>query len=205
MAAALLLSQRRAQFPMSRPAPAPVLAPAPAAPAAELSLDARLALVDAAMTVRLDEAAVAHEVRTAYLRTKPAEPADVVTVPFVTVPFVTVPPEAAGVGPAPADLYPTPVAALLQRAHHRLLSDGWCSGAPADGEGAHCMQGAVRVEAGGDRGLESSALAVLLETVRRSFGDHVDSVPGFNDAFGSGRVPVRMVGRAAALADARGL
>ncbi|MFJ4465983.1 hypothetical protein ACIP2X_00530 [Streptomyces sp. NPDC089424] len=195
---------------MSRPAPTPVLAPAapqpapaapepaPAAPepapaAPELSLDARLALVDAAMTVRLDEAAVAHEVRTAHLRTEPVDLAEVVTVPF---------------GPVrewPPELSPTPVAALLQRAHQRLLADGWCGGVLVDGEGARCMQGAVRVEARGDRALESDALAVLLQAVRRRFGDHIDSVAGFNDAFGSGRVPIRMVGEAARLADARGL
>ncbi|MGW1541487.1 DUF6197 family protein [Streptomyces sp. NPDC002309] len=187
---------------MSRSVPAPLLAPAPAAPAADLSLDARLALVDAVMTVRLDEAAVAHEVRTAYLHTEPAEPADVVTVPFG---LDTVPPDTTGAPADAAELFPTPVAALLQRAHRRLLTDGWCSGALADGEGAHCMQGAVRAEARGDRDLESSALAVLLEAVRRGFGDDVDSVPDFNDAFGSGGVPVRMVGRAAVLADSRGL
>ncbi|MFI9612418.1 hypothetical protein ACIHCM_12205 [Streptomyces sp. NPDC052023] len=161
-----------------------------AAPPAELSLEDRLALIDAAMTVRLDEAAVAYEVRAAHLHTEPVDLAEVVTVPF---------------GTGPANPYVTPVAALLQRAHQRLLSDGWCGGALVDAEGARCMQGAVRIEARGDRVLESGALAVLLDAVRRRFGDDVDSVPGFNDAFGSGHVPVRMVAEAAGLADARGL
>jgi hypothetical protein len=67
------------------------------------------------------------------------------------------------------------------------------------------MLGAIRAEAGGDRGLEASAAAVLLDAIRRTFGDHVDSVPSFNDAYGSGRIPIRMVGQAADLADARGV
>jgi hypothetical protein len=46
---------------------------------------------------------------------------------------------------------------------------------------------------------------VLLDAIRRQFGDGVDSVPSFNDAHGSGRVPMRMLDQAAGLADARGL
>ncbi|WP_457853501.1 hypothetical protein [Streptomyces tauricus] len=38
------------------------------------------------------------------------------------------------------------------------------------------MFGAIRKEAGGNRGLESDAAAVVLEAIRRRFGDHVDSV-----------------------------
>ncbi|MEY9997756.1 hypothetical protein ABIE67_009875 [Streptomyces sp. V4I8] len=66
------------------------------------------------------------------------------------------------------------------------------------------MLGSIRIEARGDRGLESSAVAVLMDAIRRKFGD-VDSVPGFNDAFATGRTPIRMVEQAADLADARGL
>ncbi len=106
--------------------------------------------------------------------------------------------------PPPAS-YPTPVAALLQRAHHRLLTGGWCSGALVDEDGARCMLGAIRAEARGDSGLEADAATVLLDAIRRRFGDHVDSVPSFNDAHGSSRVPIRMVDQAAGLADARGL
>ncbi|MFJ5779544.1 hypothetical protein [Streptomyces sp. NPDC093094] len=162
-------------------------------PPAELSLEERLALVDAVMTVRLEEAGVAYEVNTAHIPTGPLDLADVVTVPAGTVPE-----------PLPA-LYPTPVAALLQRAHHRLLTGGWCSGTLVDEDGARCMLGAVRAEAHGDRGLEADAAAVLLDAVRRSFGDDVESVPSFNDAHGTSRIPVRMVADAAGLADARGL
>ncbi|MCZ4606119.1 hypothetical protein O3S80_20635 [Streptomyces sp. Lzd4kr] len=58
---------------------------------------------------------------------------------------------------------------------------------------------------GGDRGLEADAAAVLLDAIRREFGNDVDSVPSFNDAWADGRVPLRMVDQASHLADARGL
>ncbi|MGW2613159.1 DUF6197 family protein, partial [Streptomyces mirabilis] len=89
-------------------------------------------------------------------------------------------------------------------AHHRLTTEGWCSGALIDAQGARCLYGAIRAEARGNRGLESSALDVLMDAIRREFGD-VDSVPSFNDAWGNGRVPIRMLGQAASLADAHGL
>ncbi|MGX1025444.1 hypothetical protein RKD37_000119 [Streptomyces ambofaciens] len=172
--------------------PAPTTQPAPTAPPAELTLEERLTFIKAAMTARLDEAAVAYEVNTAHIPTEPVDLSDVVTVPLT--PTLQPPPES----------YPTPVAALLQRAHHRLLTGGWCSGALVDEDGARCMLGAIRAEARGDSGLEADAAAVLLDAIRRKFGD-VDSVPSFNDAHGSSRVPIRMVDQAAGLADARGL
>ncbi|MFJ5657272.1 hypothetical protein ACIQD5_28495 [Streptomyces microflavus] len=157
----------------------------------ELSLEARLAATDAAMTIRLEEAAVAHEVRTAHISTDPIDLGEVLTVPLT---------------PAlqPPTPYPTPVAALLQRAHHRLLTDGWCAGALVEEDGARCMVGAIRIESRGDHGLEAGAVAVLLDAIRRKFGD-VDSVPSFNDAHSSGRIPLRMLDQAAGLADTRGL
>ncbi|MBC2868640.1 hypothetical protein H1R13_27845 [Streptomyces mexicanus] len=165
---------------------------APTPPTA-LSLEERLTLIDAAMTVKLDEAKVAYEVNTAHIDTEPVDLADVVTGLVDT-------------GPAPLpDLYLTPVAALLQRAHHRLLTDGWCKDVLIDEDGARCMLGAIRAEARGDRSLEADAAAVLLDAIRRQFGDDVDSVPSFNDAHGSARVPLRMLDQAAILADARGL
>ncbi|MGA5207926.1 DUF6197 family protein [Streptomyces variegatus] len=175
--------------------------PAPAAAPATgdgLSLDARLAAVEAAMSVRLDEAAVAHEVRTAHIETTPVDLADVITVPLT--PTLQPPPQ-----PSTPHLGPTPVAALLERAHARMEADGWCAGALTDESGAVCLLGAIRKEAGGDRGLEADAASVVLDAIRRRFGDDVDSVPSFNDAHGSGRIPARMLGEAASMADAKGL
>ncbi|MEW1761550.1 hypothetical protein AB0393_34260 [Streptomyces cyaneofuscatus] len=163
----------------------------PPAPAAALTLEERLTLVNTHMTARLDEAAVAYEVNTAHLATEPVDLGDVITLPLT--PTLQPPPP-----------HPTPVAALLQRAHHRLLTGGWCSGALVDQDGARCMLGAIRTEAHGDRGLEAGAVAVLLDAIRRKFGD-VDSVPSFNDAHTSGRIPLRMLDQAAGLADTRSL
>ncbi|MGW0143641.1 DUF6197 family protein [Streptomyces calvus] len=163
------------------------------APADALTLDARLAAVEAAMTVTLDQAAVAHEVRTAYLNTAPVDLADVVTVPLTPTP------------PPPPRTYPTPVAALLERARHRMEARGWCAGTAVDEAGAVCLIGAIRAEAGTEAGLAADAASVLLDAIRRRFGDHIDSVPAFNDTCSSGRSPARMLGEAAAMAEARGL
>jgi hypothetical protein len=181
-------------MPTSPPSPVRTgpTAPAPST-VTPLSLEERLTLIDAAMTVRLDEAAVAYEVNTAHIPTEPVDLADIVTRPLDTAP-----------APLP-DLYPTPVAALLQRAHHRLASGGWCKDALVDADGARCMLGAIRIEARGDDRLESDAASVLLDAIRRQFGGDVESVPSFNDAHGTPRVPLRMVDQAAGLADARGL
>ncbi|MFD5891109.1 hypothetical protein ACFWHQ_34810 [Streptomyces sp. NPDC060334] len=181
-------------MPTTAPSPAithPIPTSQAAAPPAELSLDERMAFINAAMTVRLEEAAVAYEVNTSHIPTEPDDLADVLTVPLTP----TLQP------PTP---YPTPVAALLQRAHHGLLTGGWCSGALVDAEGARCLYGAIHAEARDDLGLEGRGLEVLMDAIRRKFTD-VDSVPSFNDGFASGRVPMRMLDQAADLAHARGL
>ncbi|WUW26992.1 hypothetical protein OG521_39775 (plasmid) [Streptomyces sp. NBC_01463] len=147
---------------------------------------------NAAMTVALDEAAVAFEVNTAHIPAEPVDLDDVLTVPLT--PTLQPPPT----------LYPTLVAALLQRAHHRLLTDGWCAGSQIREDGARCLYGAIRAEAAGDRNLEARGLQVLMDAIRRQFAD-VDSVPSFNDGFASGRIPMRMLDQAAGLADARSL
>ncbi|MFC9602455.1 hypothetical protein ACFTTN_03190 [Streptomyces niveus] len=164
-------------------------APAPAG----LSLEERLTLVNTTMTMRLDEAAVAHGVNTAHIETDPVDLTDIVTVPLTPA----LQPQ--------SPVYPTPVAALLQRAHHRLLTGGWCTGALVDTDGSRCLYGGIRTEARGDHALEAAAAAVLLDAIRRQFGDDVESVPALNDAFATGRVPIRMLDQAAGLADARGI
>ncbi|MEV8106342.1 hypothetical protein [Streptomyces sp. NPDC088135] len=81
------------------------------------------AAIDAAMTLHLEEAAVAHEVRTAHLTIDPIGLADVITVPL--------PP-------------------LLERAHHRLQTAGWCAGSLTDDDAAVCLIVAIQEEADGD-------------------------------------------------------
>ncbi|MEU5416577.1 DUF6197 family protein [Streptomyces clavifer] len=165
--------------------------PAPSATVlAVLSLEARLAAVEAAMTVALDEAAVAYEVRTAHIPTTPVDLAVVVTLPLTP----TLQPSAP---------HASPVAALLQRAQQRLLTDGWCAGSQIREDGARCLYGAIRVEAAGDRSLEARGLEVLMDAIHSQFND-ADSVPTFNDRWADGRVPMRILGQAAALADNRG-
>lgn len=152
-----------------------------------------MAAVEAAMTLCLEEAAVAYEVRAAHIPTDPVDLADVVTVP---------PPPA----PAPPPrTYTTPVAALLERAHHRMQTGGWCAGAAVDPTGAVCLIGALRAASGGDRGLEADAARILTDAIRRRFGDDAGSLAAFNDRHSSGRIPARMLHDAASLADARGL
>lgn len=182
-------------------APAPARhTPAPAAHTAgadgALSLEARLAAADAAMTVRLDHAHLQHDVRTAHLSSDPLDLADVITTVPDALPALPVP------AAAPAT-YRTPVAALLEAAQHRMETGGWCAGSLVDTSGAVCMMGAVRTSAHGDRGLEADALAIVREALHRRFGH--DDVPGFNDAHAHGAAPARMLGEAAVLADARGL
>ncbi|MFD5728318.1 hypothetical protein ACFWMT_19805 [Streptomyces sp. NPDC058368] len=159
-----------------------------------LSLDERLAATNAAMTSRLNEAAVAYEVNTAHIPTEPVDLGDIVAVPLTP----TLQP------PTP---YPTPVAALLQRAHHRLLTDGWCAGTFENEDGALCLFGAVRTEAHRDLRLEMAAMAVLLDAIQRAYGDRFQSAVAFNDAhMGSdGRVPMRLLAQAADLAHARSI
>ncbi|MEG9551393.1 hypothetical protein V5N34_25320 [Streptomyces baarnensis] len=178
-------------MPQTRPA-IDQATPTTTPPAPPLSLEERMAFVNAAMSVRLDEAKIAYEVNTAHIATEPVDLDEAGTVPLT--PTLQPPPTP----------YPTPVAALLQRAHHRLLTGGWCTGALVDAEGARCLYGAIRIEARGDQSLQSRGLEVLMDAIRRQFGE-IDSVPSFNDGFASGRIPMRMLDQAAGLADARGL
>ena len=152
-----------------------------------LDLDARLALADAAMTLRLDQAAVAFEVNTAHI---PAEPFDLTTALPLTP---TIAPTAAP--------YSTPIAACLQRARTRLQA-GWCTGALRGEQGAVCVAGAIRAAAT-SRGQADDACAVLLEAIQREFT--AETVPSWNDNQTSAAAPMRLLGQAADLAASRGI
>jgi hypothetical protein len=54
-------------------------------PSAALSIEERLAFINAAMTVRLEEVGIAYEVNTAHIDTEPVDLADVVPVIFFAV------------------------------------------------------------------------------------------------------------------------
>ncbi|MFJ8583638.1 hypothetical protein ACIRD2_03120 [Streptomyces sp. NPDC093595] len=158
------------------------------APARPLSLDERLALAHHVMDARLGPAAVAFEVNTAHLPgVEPLTPTSPITAPQ----------------PA-ARPYSTPIAAVLQRAHKRLLTAGWCTGQARDEQGALCLVGAIRAEVGRGSSLEGSAAELLLETIRREFTD-AETVPSWNDTQPGPAVPLRILGAAADQAAARGI
>ncbi|MFJ6566607.1 hypothetical protein ACIQNU_04255 [Streptomyces sp. NPDC091292] len=154
--------------------------------APDLDLDARLALREAAMSARLDQAAVAFEVNTAHI---PGAP-----VPEITGPLRLTPTSQ----PCP---YRTPLAATLHRARHRLDRAGWCTGARRSERGALCLDGAIRAEAS-SRHEGDDACVLLLEAIRRDF-PQAETVPSWNDAQRDSRLPGAYLDRAAALADAR--
>lgn len=154
-----------------------------------LDLEARMALVNIEMTARLDLAALTFEVNTAHASTT-ADLADVVRGPVAT-PLLPLTP------------YPTPVAALLQRAARRLEQGGWCRGMDTDGDGATCDRGAIRAEAE-SAAQEAAAMDVLLEAIRRRFPGAA-TVPSWNDDNRDSRLPVRLMWQAAELANTRNI
>lgn len=168
---------------------------APASPPPVLDLDARLACVDAYMTVRLDEAAVAFEIRTAHIQG--ANPAPDLTGLVDTVPLTpTLTPKASP--------YTTPLADLLHRARLRLETHGWTRGQLRDDQAEkRCPWGAIRVEAA-SRTQADDACDLLLEAIQRDFAD-AESVPSWNDAQTSPGPVLLMLGKAADLAHARGI
>jgi hypothetical protein len=168
---------------------------APAAQATPaLSLEARMAAVEAALTLRLEQALVQLAVDSEHAEMIPA------LAEFSSEALTAY---AASTRPLP-DLYPTPVAAVLQLAARRLESGGWCRGATVDADGARCLYGAIQGEAGRSTALETDALEVLLEVIRREFDPEAASVPAFNDSrLGGPRAAVRLLESAAYLAHTR--
>lgn len=164
----------------TRPATPPTAPPV-------LDLDARLALINAAMTLRLDEAAIRFEVNTAHIDAEPVAVIDLV-------------PLTPTIAPAPAL---TPVAVCLHAASVVLVERGWCTGALRGEQGAVCVAGAVRAAAT-SRGQADDACAVLLDAIQREFAS-AETVPSWNDQQRGPAVPLRLLGQAADLAASRGI
>jgi hypothetical protein len=158
---------------------------APTAPV--LDLDARLALVEAAMSVRLAEASVAFEVNTAHL--PGADP-----IPHIAETLPT--PDAA---PSP---YRAPLADLLHRARLRIETVGWCRDAVFDETGAVCPIQAIRLEARGDRDLAHDACVALLDAIQDQFA-HAETIPSWNAQQASASPALRAFDRAARHAHTR--
>lgn len=157
-----------------------------------LDLEARLALTDAAMNVRLDEAAIAFAVRTAHLPTAGPTPHSTEPVPPRLTPAAE---------PSP---YSTPLASLLHQARARLETDGWCRDALFDESGAICPIRAIRLEAHGNRRLADDACVLLLDIIRRHFPD-AETIPSWNAAQTSAAPVLLQLDRAAHHAHTRGL
>ncbi|MGW4075987.1 DUF6197 family protein [Streptomyces asiaticus] len=153
-----------------------------------LDLEARLALADAVMSGRLDEAAMAFEVNTAHISATPALVPDRLQPTKPARQFTP---------------YRTPIAACLQRAQAWLVEAGWCAGTSRDEKGAVCLMQAIRAEARNRREADD-ACVFLLEVIRQSF-PNAETVPSWNDAQRDARLPIRMLGHAADRADARGI
>jgi len=152
-------------------------AAATAPEAKPLSFDERLALAALAVDARID--------------TTPLDFADVIRVPVDTPPSTD---------PNP---YATPIAATLHKARLRLETAGWCTGALRDEQGANCLIGAIRAEAG-SRGEADDACVLLLEAIRRDFPG-AETIPAWNDSRNGPRQPLHYLDRAATLAHARTL
>lgn len=156
-----------------------------------LDIEARLALADAGMTLRLEQAAVAFEVNTAHIPNEPV----------VELPFVELVPSVAPVAtPAP---YLAPLAACLHRAHAILTDRGWCTGGLRDEQEAVCLAGAIRAAAT-SRGQADEACALLLDAIQAEFTGAA-TVPSWNDQQRDQRVVMRLLGQAADRADAQGV
>lgn len=133
-------------------------------PELDLDLDARLAIVDAAMTVRLDQAALTFEVNTAHLPA--ADPIPEIAAPLPLTPT------------AAPDPYSTPIAGALHRARTRIMRDGWCRDAVFDDAGAVCPIRAIRLEAA-DRHTADDACILLLDVIAQDFPD-AETIPSWN-------------------------
>lgn len=157
-----------------------------------LDLDARLALIDAAMNVRLEEAAIAFEVNTAHIPGADPVPAGAMTVPLTPT-----------LAPATCP-YSTPIAATLWRARIRIEADGWSTEACVDELGARCPIGAIRVEAS-NRAQADDACIFLLDVIQNHFDPTAETIPSWNASQTSPAPVVLAFGRAAELAHNRSL
>jgi hypothetical protein len=175
----------------------PLAPPAsPPRPAAALTLDERIIFTSHVMSVRLAEAAVAFEVRTAHIAGANPIPETPDTVPLTP----TLPPPA--VSP-----YSTPLANLLDRARHYIATRGLLRGNLRDENdvhGARCPIGALRYEAGANRWLADDVSTFLLDVIQAEFAD-AETIPSWVDAQTSPAPVLACMSRAAELAHHRGI
>lgn len=160
-------------------------------PAPALDLEARFALLDAVMTVRLDEAAIAFEVNTAHIAGAEPIPEIAEVVPLTPT-----------LAPA-ACPYDTPIAAALWRARLRIETDGWSTEACVDQQGARCPIGAIRVEADSRREADDACI-FLLDVIQQAFPT-AETIPSWNREQTSPAPVLLQLGHAAEHAHTRGI
>ncbi|MFE0039421.1 hypothetical protein [Streptomyces sp. NPDC059015] len=136
------------------------------APAAPLGFDERLRLAALAVDARID--------------TQPLDLADVIRTPVEE--------------PALDRAAAPSLAAVLRRAHARILRDGWTTG-HCRGQQAMCAYETIRAEADSPA-QAADAAAILLDTIRREFPD-TSSVPAWNDEQRHPATVLRMLDTAA--------
>ncbi|SOD67082.1 hypothetical protein SAMN06297387_12856 [Streptomyces zhaozhouensis] len=158
----------------------------------EVDLETRLAAVDASMTVRLEAALLRLDIDAAAPET---------TIPFEDADTEALSAYVARTQPPPTPTYRTPVAALLERAAHRIDRDGWCRDATRDAAGARCLYGGIAIEAA-TASEEDAALKLLLETIQRH-DPSTRTIPSHNASLRSGANAVQLLTKAAQLAHAR--
>lgn len=161
-----------------------------------LDLDTRLALTDAAMTLRLETAAVAHEVNTAHIPTEP----------------ISTTPASGNNSPAPTAPAgkPGPIARVLADTIGVLDARGWAATGRTcrTTNGGLCLAGAIRVAAGSspndaDSLLAARAASFLLDVIRQT--QQATTLPSWNDSQRNGDRPLRLLRQAAALASTLGI
>jgi hypothetical protein len=167
----------------------PALIAASPRPAPELDLDTRLALINVAMTVHLDRAALAFAVNTAHLPAADPIPEIAVSLPLTPT--------------AAPDPYTTPIAGALYRARTRIMTDGWCRDAVFDDSGAVCPIRAIRLEAV-DRHTADDACVLLLDVIAQDFPD-AETIPSWNAAQTSPAPVLLYLTRAAEVAHSHGI
>jgi hypothetical protein len=146
----------------------------------QVDLDTRLAIADASMTLRLEQAQLRFDVNTAHQPNSP-----VVELEFVDLPALAPQPQGC------------PLAAVFLAAINVIRARGWTRGGLRDEQGAVCAVEAIRAAAGPDRGRADDACARLLDVIQQHF--QADTLPSWNDAQTNPDTVIRMLNTAANL------
>jgi hypothetical protein len=155
---------------------------APARVEVTVDLDTRLAIADAAMTLRLEQAQLQFDVNTAHLPDSPVVELEIGDLAAPILPAIEAQPA-------------SPLAAVYLGAIQIIRERGWARGGLRDEQGAVCAVGAIRAAAH-NRGQADDACAHLLDTIQAHFAD-AETVPSWNDQQTNAGPVIRILGTAA--------